>query len=111
MSARAFEEFNKEKAHIPVRKLYGYFCVRKGGTMPISEEYISKQLETAEERLNDHAERIRVLEKGVAVTDAKVNSLCERLEKQTKSINTLAGSIITALIGFFVYAVEVGVFG
>ncbi|MCI5712856.1 MAG: hemolysin XhlA family protein [Lachnospiraceae bacterium] len=104
-------KFNKEKAHIPVRKLYGYFCVRKGGTMPISEEYISKQLETTEERLNDHAERIRVLEKGVAVTDAKVNSLCERLEKQTRSINTLAGSIITALIGFFVYAVEVGVFG
>ena len=79
--------------------------------MPVNEEYISKQLETTEDRLNDHAERIRVLERGVAVTDAKVKSLCERLEKQTKSINTLAGSIITALIGFFIYAVEVGVFG
>ena len=79
--------------------------------MSINEEYISKQLETTEGRLNDHAERIRTLEKGVAVTDAKVDSLCETLEKQTKSINALIGVFATALVGFFVYAVEVGVFG
>lgn len=104
-------KFNKEKHTYLYGNCMGIFVCRKGGTMPVNEEYISKQLETTEDRLNDHAERIQVLEKGVAVTDTKVNILCERLEKQTKSINTLAGSIITALIGFFIYAVEVGVFG
>ncbi|MCI5713680.1 MAG: hemolysin XhlA family protein [Lachnospiraceae bacterium] len=76
----------------------------------MNEEYISKQLETTEDRLNDHAERIRVLEKGVAVTDTKVDSLCETLEKQTKSINALIGVFVTELVGFFIYAVEIGVF-
>ena len=78
--------------------------------MALNDEYISKQLETTEDRLNDHAERIRTLEKGVAVTDAKVDSLCASLEKQTKSLNALIGTFATALVGFFIYAVEVGVF-
>ena len=60
--------------------------------MALNDEYISKQLETTEDRLNDHAERIRTLEKGVAVTDAKVDTLCASLEKQTKSINALIGT-------------------
>ena len=78
--------------------------------MPLSEEYIKKQFETTEDRLNDHAERLRTTEKGVAVTDARVDTLCASLEKQTKSINALIGTFATALVGFFIYAVEIGVF-
>ncbi len=76
----------------------------------MNEEFVTKQLETTEDRLNDHAERIRTLEKGVAVTDQRVDSLCGQLEKTTKSINVLSGTIITALIGFFMYAIQCGVF-
>ena len=57
--------------------------------MPLSEEYIKKQFETTEDR---------------------VDTLCASLEKQTKSINALIGTFATALVGFFIYAVEVGVF-
>jgi predicted transcriptional regulator len=77
----------------------------------LNEEFVRKQLETTEDRLNDHAERIRCLEKGQAVTDSRVDSLCEKLEKQTKSINTLTAAISTALIGFFFYAVQTHIFG
>lgn len=76
----------------------------------MNEEYVKKQLETTEDRLNDHAERIRGLERGVAVTDARVDSLCESLEKQTKSINTLIGTLATALVGFFIYVIQNGIF-
>ena len=31
--------------------------------MPLSEEYIKKQFETTEDRLNDHAERLRTMER------------------------------------------------
>lgn len=78
--------------------------------MPVNEELIEKQLKTTEDRLNDHAERLRGLEMGIAVTDAKVKSLCESLEKQTRSINTLIGMFSTALISFFFYAVQTGLF-
>lgn len=76
----------------------------------MNEEYLKKQLETTEDRLNDHAERLRSLEKGIAVTDAKVSSLCESIEKQTKSINALIGTFAIALVGFFIYAIQQGIF-
>lgn len=78
--------------------------------MSLNEEYVTKQLETTEDRLNDHAERLRTLEKGAAVTSTRLENLCDMIEKQTKSINALVGVFITALIGFFIYCVEVGIF-
>lgn len=78
--------------------------------MSVNEELIEKQLKTTEDRLNDHSERLRGLEMGIAVTDAKVKSLCESLEKQTKSINALVGIFSTALVGFFFYAIQTGLF-
>jgi predicted nuclease with TOPRIM domain len=76
----------------------------------MNEELVSKQLETNENRLNDHADRIRELEKSKAVTDEKIDNLCKSIEKQTKSINALIGTFASALVGFFFYAVQQGIF-
>lgn len=76
----------------------------------MNEQYTEKQFETTEKRLDDHAERIRNLEKSTAVTDARLLNLCQTIEKQTRSINYLIGTFITALVGIVVYAVESGVF-
>lgn len=76
----------------------------------MTDELVEKQLETNEIRLNDHAERIRILEKGVAVTDSRVDSLCEALEKTNKSLNLMTGTLATALVGFFFYMIQTGLF-
>ncbi len=76
----------------------------------MNDEIIEKCMETAEKRLNDHAERLRDLEKKVAVTAEQIESLCQTIEKQTKSINALIGTFATALVGFFFYCIQQGLF-
>lgn len=76
----------------------------------MNEELITKQLETHERRISNHGDRLDCIEKREAARDVKIDNLCEKLEKQTKSINTLVGTIMTALVGFFFYAVQSGLF-
>lgn len=76
----------------------------------MEEKYIEEKLDTAESRLNDHAERIRILEKSQAVTDSRIADLCKTIERQTRGINALSGAIVSALIGFFIFALEQGLF-
>lgn len=76
----------------------------------MNEQYVEKQLEITEDRLNDHAERIRNLEKDQAITNTQIDNLCDKIEKQTKSINALIGTFATALLGFFFYCVQQGLF-
>jgi chaperonin cofactor prefoldin len=54
--------------------------------------------------------RIANLEKSDAVTNVKLDNLCDKLDKQTKSIYALIGTLITALVGFFFYVVQQGIF-
>lgn len=76
----------------------------------MNDEFVIKQLETHDKRLNNHGDRIDTLEKSDAVTNVKLDNLCDKLDKQTKSINTLVGTLVAALVGFFFYAVQQGVF-
>jgi hypothetical protein len=76
----------------------------------MNEQLIIKQLETHDKRLDNHGDRLDALEKSDAVTNVKIDNLCEKLDKQTKSINALIGTLVTALIGFFFYAVQQGIF-
>ena len=91
----------------------GVFSWKKGRRkkeMPVCDEIIEKHMKTTEERLNDHAGRIRNLETTTAVTDEKVDNVSENLSKLTKSIYSLAAAIITALASFFIYAVQTNIF-
>ena len=74
------------------------------------DELLRDKIETHDKRLNDHSDRIKELEKGRATTDIKMDNLCEKLEKQTKSINWLIGLMVTSLLGFFFYAIQNGLF-
>ncbi|MGL4108310.1 hemolysin XhlA family protein [Clostridium sp. LP20] len=75
----------------------------------MNEELVKDKLETHDKRLNDHSERIKKLENGKAATDVQMINLCEKLEKQTKSINWLIGLMASSLLGFFFYAVQQGI--
>lgn len=74
------------------------------------DEILEKHMQTTEDRLNDHAGRIRDLEKSTAVTDERVDNLCDTMGKLTKAIYSLVASILATLVGFFVYAIQTGIF-
>lgn len=76
----------------------------------MDSEYFEKQSDEHESRINDHEKRIRDLEKAQAVTNSQIQNLCDKIEKQTKSINALIGTFATALVGFFFYCIEAGLF-
>lgn len=68
------------------------------------------QLQTHERRINEHSKEIDDLKTARASSDVRIDSLCEKLEAQTKSINWLIGLILTTLLSFFFYAVQTGIF-
>lgn len=76
----------------------------------MNEELLKEKLETHEKRINNHADRLDKLEIHEAARDVKINNLCDKLEKQTRSIYGLIGIVATALVGFFFYAVQQGIF-
>ena len=76
----------------------------------MNEEVVKEKLETHERRINNHADRLDKLELHEAARDVKIDNLCEKLEKQTKSINALRGAVATELVGFFFNAIQSGLF-
>jgi len=76
--------------------------------------------EITERRLNDHADRIRALEIKDATQNAKIDSLCEKLEELSKSIGDLMdfmksilwkalggmGALLVIFLGFFIWYVQ-----
>lgn len=76
----------------------------------MNEELLKEKLDTHERRINNHAERLDKLEIHEAARDVKIDNLCDKLEKQTRSIYGLIGTVATALVGFFFYAVQQGIF-
>ena len=76
----------------------------------MNEELLKEKLETHEKRINNHADRLDKLEIHEAARDVKIDNLCDKLEKQTRSIYGLIGIVATALGGFFFYAVQQGIF-
>jgi len=76
--------------------------------------------ERTERRLNDHADRIRALEIKDATQNAKIDSLCEKLEELSKSISALMefmksilwktiggmGAVLALFMGFFFWYIQ-----
>ena len=76
----------------------------------MNEELLKEKLETHEKRINNHADRLDKLEIHEAARDVKIDNLCDKLEKQTRSIYGQIGIVATALVGFFFSAVQQGIF-
>lgn len=78
------------------------------------------EAERVEIWLNDHAERIRMLEIKDATQNAKIDMLCEKLEELSMKISDwmdfmkeafwkvigLCGSIFMVFLGFFIWYVQ-----
>lgn len=76
--------------------------------------------ERTERRLNDHGDRIRVLEIREAAQNEKIDSLCTKLDELSKSIKDLMdfmrsilwkalgamGGLFLVFLGFFIWYVQ-----
>lgn len=76
----------------------------------MNEEKLEHIVGTHEKRINDHSERLDKLELQSGRLDERIVALCDKLEVQTKAINWLIGLGATALVGFFMYALQNSVF-
>jgi len=76
----------------------------------MNEELIKDKLETHERRINNHSERLDKLEQDGRELKTELKNLCENLKSLTNMIKWFIGAIGGALISFFFYAVQTGIF-
>lgn len=76
----------------------------------MNEELVQDKLETHERRLNNHGSRLDKLEQDSRELKTELKNLCENLKSLTNMMKWFVSAIGGALISFFFYAVQVGIF-
>lgn len=76
----------------------------------MNEELIQHQISVHETRINAHGDRIDKLECKQAEMTVKIDNLCNSLDDLTSAIKWLIGLVITALLGFFIWAIQSNLF-
>ncbi|HBF3447256.1 TPA: hemolysin XhlA family protein, partial [Clostridioides difficile] len=61
-------------------------------------------------RINRHSDEIDELKVANIESKAELKALCENLNSLTSMLKWLIGTMITTLIGFFIFAVQRGIF-
>ncbi len=75
-----------------------------------THERIDEKIETAERRLNDHSKRQDKTELVVGRLEERMDSLIKQLTSLNTTMRWFMGLLIGALVSFFFYAVQQGVF-
>ncbi|MDM9792985.1 hemolysin XhlA family protein, partial [Clostridioides difficile] len=74
------------------------------------EEVIKEKIKRNEIRINRHSDEIDELKVANIESKAELKALCENLNSLTSMLKWLIGTMITTLIGFFIFAVQRGIF-
>ena len=61
-------------------------------------------------RLNDHGKRIDKIEQNQSKIDTKIENLCDQLKQLVSVLKWYIGLSVGALLSFFFYAVQYGIF-
>ncbi|ENY8670458.1 hypothetical protein C4129_01020 [Clostridioides difficile] len=76
----------------------------------MNEEVIKEKIKRHETRINKHGEEIDELKIANIESKAELKALCENLNSLTSMLKWLIGTMITTLIGFFIFAIQRGIF-
>lgn len=76
----------------------------------MNEEVIKEKIKRHETRINKHGEEIDELKIANIESKAELKALCENLSSLTSMLKWLIGTMITTLVGFFIFAVQRGIF-
>jgi len=71
---------------------------------------VNERLDTHERRINNHSERIDKLEQYQSRTEAKIENLCDQIKSLVTTMRWFMGLSVGALVSFFFYAVQKGLF-
>ncbi|WP_343118886.1 hemolysin XhlA family protein, partial [Clostridioides difficile] len=71
----------------------------------MNEEVIKEKIKRNEIRINRHSDEIDELKVANIESKAELKALCENLNSLTSMLKWLIGTMITTLIGFFIFAV------
>ncbi|HGT0418156.1 TPA: hemolysin XhlA family protein [Clostridioides difficile] len=76
----------------------------------MNEEVIKEKIKRNEIRINRHSDEIDELKIANIESKAELKALCENLSSLTSMLKWLIGTMITTLVGFFIFAVQRGIF-
>ena len=76
----------------------------------MNEEFLEHRFRNLEERADKHSARLDKLENTQAEFKIQIQNLCSDIQNLTSILKWLIGIFLTSFLGFFVYAVQQGVF-
>ncbi|HGM1123366.1 TPA: hemolysin XhlA family protein [Clostridioides difficile] len=76
----------------------------------MNEELFKENLKRHEVTINKHNDEIDELKVANIESKAELKALCENLNSLTSMLKWLIGTMITTLIGFFIFAIQRGIF-
>ncbi|MDX5734550.1 hemolysin XhlA family protein [Clostridioides difficile] len=76
----------------------------------MNEEVIKEKIKRNEIRINRHSDEIDELKIANIESKAELKALCENLNSLTSMLKWLIGTMITTLIGFFIFVIQKGIF-
>ena len=76
----------------------------------MNEELFKENLKRHEVTINKHNDEIDELKVANIESKAELKALCENLNSLTSMLKWLIGTMITTLVGFFILAIQRGIF-
>ncbi|CCL59278.1 hemolysin XhlA family protein [Clostridioides difficile] len=76
----------------------------------MNEELFKENLKRHEATINKHNDEIDELKVANIESKAELKALCENLNSLTSMLKWLIGTMITTLVGFFIFAIQKGIF-
>ncbi|AWH77989.1 MULTISPECIES: hemolysin XhlA family protein [Clostridioides] len=76
----------------------------------MNEELFKENLKRHEVTINKHNDEIDELKVANIESKAELKALCENLNSLTSMLKWLIGTMITTLVGFFIFAIQRGIF-
>ena len=76
----------------------------------MNNELLEHKVNLNEKRLNNYADRIDKLEQNDARKEIQIENLCRSIEGLTHTLKWGFSFILTAVVGFFVYAIQNHIF-
>ncbi len=76
----------------------------------MNEELISYQLKDHDDQLKIHSKRLDKIEQQQATFAVQIENLCSDLKDLTGILKWLVGVMISTLVGFFIWAIQSGLF-
>ncbi|MCC0697752.1 hemolysin XhlA family protein [Clostridioides sp. ES-S-0048-02] len=76
----------------------------------MNEELVKEKINTLETRVKEHGKQIDRIEIEQAKFAIQIQNLCSDIKNLTGVLKWLVGVIITTLVGFFIFAIQRGIF-